>query len=229
MKLFLAILITIPCLAWAQEDRIKPDARRSCRIVFPERPSDSPKVAFLFDGKQNHEVTLPSMNFSEVIALPSGDITIIMTPDKINDPKEIPANLPRLMIAEGVRHFYILVTLDPENAALQLQMNMVNAGDDTFRPGETLWFNLTDHRIVAKLEGSNMLAQPRSQAVSKAPLAKSGYYSAQFAYHPQGKGDLQRITEQLWWHDAKSRHLGFIVNTGGRLPKIYFYRDFRDE
>jgi len=201
---------------------------RTCRIVFPERPNDAPTTACLFDGKQNIEVTLPSMNFSEVITLPPGDLTILMTREKITDLENLPLNAPRLKISENVRDFYILISPDPKNLTLPVQMNLVNTSDGKLKPGETLWFNLTDHRILAKLGESRMSVAPKSQTVSKAPMPSSGYYKAEFAYQHHAEEDLQRITEQHWWHDAGSRHVGFIVNTGGMLPRLYFFRDFRE-
>lgn len=205
----------------------KPTKKRTCRIVFPERPNDAPKVAYLFDGKESQQVALPSMNFSKVIALPKGELTLLMTPTAITDLENLPLSAPRLKIAEGVQDFYILVTPDPSNSTLPLRMNMVNTSNGKLKPGETLWFNLTDHRIVANLGKSKMSVKPKGRTVSKNPASKSGYYRAEFGYQRHGEGDFQRVTEQHWWHDAKSRHVGFIVNTGGRLPKIYFYRDFR--
>lgn len=150
-----------------------------------------------------------------------------MTSDELTDTENSPQNAPRLKVAEGIRDFYIHVTPDPENPLLPLRMNLVDVGNGKLTPGETLWFNLTNYEIVAKLEGSEITIPSEGQAVSRAPLPNSGYYSAEFTYQPVGNGDFQRITEQQWWHDARSKHVGFIVDSGGRLPKIYFYRDFR--
>lgn len=237
MKLLLIFLLLISGPAsWAQEvEEIQPTEEpekipkgsRNCRIVFPERPNDSPKFAYIFDGKKSQRVNLPSMNFSEVIALPPGDLTILMTASEITDLENLPLSAPRLKIPEGVREFYILITPDTSNTIFPVAMNLVNAGKDKLKPGETLWFNLTEHRILAKLADSKMNAPPKGQTVTSPPMPESGYYRAEFAYQAQAKGEPQRITEQHWWHDAKSRHLGFIVNSGGRLPKIYYYRDFR--
>lgn len=200
---------------------------RTCRIVFPERPNDAPKVAYLFDGKKSQQVSLPSMNFSQVIALPKGELTILMTPNRISDLENLPLGAPRLKISEAVQDFYILVSPDPSNSTLPLRMNMINTSNGKLKPGETLWFNLTDHRIVAKLGESKMSVAPKGRTVSKSPVAKSGHYRAELGYQRHAKGEFKRITEQHWWHDTKSRHVGFIVNTGGKLPKVYFYRDFR--
>lgn len=203
------------------------DADRTCRIVFPERPKDAPKFAYLFDGQDSRRVSLPSMNFSEVIHLPSGELTLLMTPTEISDPKDIPPGAPKLAIAGTDGDFYIFVRPDPMNAELHLQMSMVDTGTDGFKPGETLWFNFTDHRISARLGESAVILEPEGREVSNSPVKESGHFRAEFEFKPQGKGEYRRITEQQWWHDTASRHVGFIVDTGGKLPKIYFYRDFR--
>jgi len=221
IMLLSAVALALPALAEPEST-----VRRTCRIVFPERPNDAPKTAHLFDGKGSQPITLPSMNFSEVVALPSGEITLLMTAEEIKDPENLPLNAPKLRIPESVRDFYILVTADPANPLLPVEMKLVDAGAK-LKPGETLWFNLTDHRIAAKLGEARMTVLGKALTVSKDPLPGSGYYKAEFVFQPGGKGDFQRITEQQWWHDAASRHVGFIVNTGGLLPKIYFFRDFR--
>lgn len=222
MRYFLTFLMAavIPVMA-------EPMSGRTCRIVFPERPNDAPQAAHLFDGKGSRQVTLPSMNFSEVIALPSGEITLRMTAEEIKDPANVPAGAPELLIPEGAKDFYILVSSDPANPTLPLKLKMVTTAEGELKPGETLWSNLTDHRIQAKLGDISLSVEPGGLAVSKDPVPQSGYYRAEFTYQPGGEGDFQRVTEQQWWHDAASRHVGFMVNAGGKLPKICFYRDFR--
>lgn len=200
---------------------------RTCRIVYPERPQDAPKIAYIFDGKDSQMITLPSMNLSEVIKLPIGEITIAMTTGKITDPKTLPPNSPMLKIPENIREFYIIITPDPENKELPVKMNMVNTGDGKLKAGETLWYNFTNHRIAAKLGSAEIIIDPNGRGISKDPLPESGYYTAILKFQNDGKGNYAPITEQSWWHDAKSRHLGFMVNTGGKLPRIYYFRDFR--
>lgn len=225
MKFFL--ILVLPLFGLFDAANAEPRPKRTCRIVFPERPNNSPKEAYLFDGKGSQQVSLPSMNFSEVVTLPAGEIVIALTDSPITDPETVPPSAPKLRIPETVQDFYILISPDPSNPALPLGMKLVNAGEGKLKPGETLWFNLTDHRILANLGESKMSVDPKSLTISKDPLPASGYYAAAFAYQPNAKGSVQRITEQHWWHDAKSRHIGFIVSSGGMLPKIYFYRDFR--
>lgn len=201
---------------------------RMCRIVFPERPQESPKMAYLFDGSGSQSVSLPSMNLSEVIELPNGELTIALTPGAISDPEALPPNAPVLRIPEKLKDFYIIITPDPENDAFPVKMNIANTENRKLAAGETLWYNLTPHRIIAKLGSAKMSVDPGGRTISKDPVPASGYYNAEFAFQAAGKGPYAPIGEQSWWHDAKSRHLGFMVNTGGKLPKIYYYRDFRD-
>lgn len=228
MKTLTAFIVLISCtLGWTQEAEKGNESMRSCRIVFPERPTGAPKFAYLFDGKTSRRVNLPNTNFSEVITLPPGEFTIVMTPNEVAEPGNSPEGAPRVKITKGVRDFYIHVTSDSTNPVLPLQLNLVDLGNDRLKPGETLWINLTDHSIQAKLGESKMTAPPKSEVVTKDPLSESGYYRAEFTYQPHAQGDFKMVTEQSWWHDAKSRHLGFIVAGAGKLPKIYFYRDFR--
>ena len=167
------------------------------------------------------------MNFSPVIELPAGELTILMSPGEITDPEDLPPGAPALVIAADVRDFYIFVTPDPENPTLPLKMNLVNASEGKLQPGETLWINLTNHTIVAQLGESEISVEPLARTVSKEPRSGSGYYKAELGYQTQGGEDTRKITEQQWWHDAESRQLGFIANTGGGLPRFQLVRDFR--
>ncbi len=203
------------------------DAKRTCRVVYPERPRSAPRVAHIFDGKTSKLVTLPSMNLSEVIELPDGAMTLAMTAQQIEDPTKLPADTPKLQIPAHVRDFYIIMSPNPKNKTFPATMNLVEAGKGKLEPGQTLWFNLTGHKIIAKMGEQVINVPPKGKSISDDPISESGYYVARIAYQPNGDGAVAPITEQQWWHDAKSRHLGFVVATGGKLPKLYYYRDFR--
>jgi hypothetical protein len=202
-------------------------SKRTCRIVFPDRPKDAPRKAYLFDGTKSYQLQLPSMNFSSIIELPEGDLTLSITPKIIRDAKALPPEAPRLKVPKTVRDFYILVSPDPENAVIPLKMEIVSLSDGKLKAGETLWINYTDHQVEAKLGENKILIAAKEQKISKSPLPASGYYKAEFTYQRDGKGEFKKITEQSWWHDVKSRHVGFIFDQGDRLPKIFFLRDFR--
>lgn len=218
--------LTIPVSAQALTEK-KSANSRTCRIVFPERPNDAPKVAYLYDGKESHQVRLPSTNFSKVIELPAGKLTVSMSPTEITDPTFLPPATTQLQVEESVQDFYILVSSDSTDSGPALEFRLIDASDAKLKRGGTLWTNLTDHKIVAKLGNKEMTIQPMSETVSNDPVSSSGYYKAEFNYQANAEGETYKITEQQWWHDADSKHIGFIIDSGGRLPKIYFYRDFR--
>jgi hypothetical protein len=225
MKRILFVLLFLSTLPVYSQDPTK--NKRTCRLVFPERQKDTPKFVYLFDGKKNQRVYLANTNFSKVVNLPTGELTLLMARNEIADSKNLLPGAPRLKILETVRDFYILVSPDPSNKELSVRMTLIDAGDGKLLSGKTLWINLTDHRILADLGESKMEVDPKGRTITKAPLPKSGYYQAKFSYQHEAKGEVLRITEQQWWHDANSRHLGFIMSSGGRLPKIFFFRDFR--
>jgi hypothetical protein len=201
---------------------------RTCRLIFPEKPSDSPRFIYLYDGKDNHRLYLSAVNFSDVVELETGDINLVMTPEPVVDPENIPPEYPKLSVPKGIRNFYIYLSVDEKNKKLPLKMKMINLDSGKFDPGNTLWCNFTNHRIVAKLGDSQMSLAAGKTTISEKPLSKDGYYKAQFQYQPNSTGDFRRITEQSWWFDADCRYVGFIADRGGMLPKIYFFRDFRN-
>ncbi len=208
-------------------------AGRTCRIVFLDRPENAPKSLHLFDGVTSQEVELPSMNLSPSYKLAPDVTQLKLLISKVGDPKEVPADAPSVDIPSGYTDFLLLVLSDPDNKISPVKMEAVNLVSDHFKVGQTLWSNRTDKTIQGKLGDQALSLEPESSKIVDAPVsengvATSGYYSASFTYQIQDQGAFEPITEQQWWHDAKSRHLGFIVNAGGKLPKIYFYRDFRD-
>ena len=203
------------------------ESKRTFRIVFPERPNDAPKTIYLFDGEKSQQLFLPSMNFSKVINLKPGDITLVFSTKPVVDPEDIPLSLPKIRVSEQTKDFYIFVSPQEKTKEFPLRFSLVSLSKSRLKPGETLWYNFTNHRVAAKLGNTKMVVAPRKFAVSSSPLKESGYYRAEFAFQESEKQAYRRITEQQWWHDMKSRHVGFIVSKGGVLPKIYFFRDYR--
>lgn len=206
---------------------------RTCRIVFPDRPQDAPRSLHLFDGKQSEEVELPSMNLSPVYELAPGTIQLKLLSAKVEVPKQVPADAPSVEVPAGCADFILLVTGHPDNKTAPVKLELVDLGSENFKVGQTLWANHSDKTIEAKLGEQTLSLEPGGSEILDAPASDkgvptSGYYNATFTYQAQPDAAFEPITEQQWWHDANSRHLGFIVNTGGKLPKIHFYRDFRD-
>lgn len=221
----LAILVLSLAPGFAQDQQM---SGRTCRLVFPEKPSNSPRFVYLFDGKKNTQVYLSAVNFSDVVKLAPGDVSLVMAPEPINDPEAIPPEYPRLAVAKEIRNIYVFLSPDPRNQKLPLSMSLVSLDAGEFKIGCTLWYNFTNHRIAAKLGDTKISVDARQSVISGGPLRENGYYTAEFVFQPNSTGDFRKITEQQWWFDANCRYVGFIVDRGTRLPRIYFFRDFRD-
>jgi len=223
MKYLIAAIFAFSCFPCLAQNNQK---ERTCRIIFLERPHGAPEEVQLFDGKQSHKVTLSSMNFSEVIKLPGEDLVLAMTPNPVLGPADFPVGAPTVKIPERITDFYLIVVSDPTNKILPIRMQAVDAGMD-LKPGQTLWINLTTHTIAGKLGNENLEIQPGARVIGNAPLAANGYYRAVFAYKPERGDGYLPVMRKSWWFDAKSKNLGFIINSGGRLPKIFTFRDHR--
>lgn len=223
------LLFTYLPLSAQQESR---EVKRSCRIIFPNKPADAPQEAYLYDGEASHKVLLPSRNFSQVVelpsgALPDGKLTIGLSPTEVNEPEEFPIGAPRVTLPATATDVYLLLASDPSSNVLPVRILPLNVDDSKLKPGETLWINLTKHKIAAKLGESQFFIEPMKQTVGPPPLDESGYYKAQFIYQREGKGDFLPIMRKSWWFDATSKNLGFVISSQGRLPKIFTFRDRR--
>lgn len=226
--LFIWVLIfTLPLCA----QEIAPDKKpkRSCRIIYTSKPIDAPEEAFIFDGEKSHKVLLPSLNLSEVIELPMGEITLGLIPHEINDPELFPAGAPTVKIPESYKDIYLFLSVDLKNKILPIKISVVNIEKNKLKIGHTLWVNMSEHNIGASLGKEKLVIPAKKFVISPPPLNDSGYFLAQFAYQIKGKGDFLPIFKKSWWHDDTCRHIGFIINSGAKMPEIFTIRDRRSK
>lgn len=201
---------------------------RYCRVLFLGKPKNGPDYAYIFDGiDTSHKVALSGVNFSRVVELPPGPLSIGLSPEEVNLPEEFPDGAPTLKIPAGINDLYLLLVSDPDNKVLPVKVRSLNVDDSKLKVGETLWINLSPHNVAAKFGEKQIMLPAKKQTVSPPPLESSGYYSAKFIYQKNGEGRFWPVMKKSWWFDASSKKLGFIVDTGGRLPKIFSLRDSR--
>ena len=228
MKISLIVLILFAYLPMPAQD-VPGKNKRTCRVIFLNKTADAPDKAYIFDGKNSQKVNLSGVNFSKLIELESGPLTIGMTPNEVALPEEFPLGAPTVRIGEEMTDFYLLVVSDLGNRILPIKMQPLNIDDGKLKPGETLWINLTPHNVAAKLGEEQVLIPSMKQTVSPPPLEESGYYGAHFIYQPEGGSSYLPIMKKSWWFDATSKNLGFIVSSGSRLPRIFTVRDRREQ
>jgi len=224
--LFICLLIfPLPLSAQGSDPEKKP--KRTCRIIYTNKPVGAPGDAYLFDGVKSQKVLLPTMNLSEVIELPLGDISLGLVDREIYDPELFPKGAPSVKIPESYKDIYLFLSADSENKELPIKIKVINVEKDKLRIGHTLWVNMSDHNIGATLGSQKVLLPAQKMTISAPPMDKSGFYAAQFKYQENGQGDFRPVMNKSWWHDDTSRHIGFIFDTGAKMPKIFTIRDRR--
>ena len=217
------ILFLLPAAAFAAKA-----PEHTCRILFLDGPDDAPQKLQLFDGTKCREVDLPRMNFSRVYQLPGGPLNLRLLPAPPADPTKIPPGAPGVAVAETMTDFYLLVTSDPANTIAPVRMQVINAGTDKLKPGQTLWFNLTKYPVGGTLGTETLKIQPNARTILDAPTTGSGDYPVKIFYHIPGDERLYPLCQTKWRHDPRRRCVAFIINESGqRSPRVMAFSDFR--
>jgi len=220
LSLLLFLLPTAALAATAPE--------RTCRILFLAGPDDAPQKLQLFDGARCREVDLPRMNFSKVYQLPGGPLNLRLLPSPPDDPTKIPPAAPGVAVPEGMTDFYLLLTSDPANTIAPVRMQVINAGNDKLKPGQTLWFNLTKNPVGGTLGSEKLAIQPSARTILNAPTTGNGDYPVILFYRIPGDEHLYPLCETKWRHDPRSRSVAFIIaENGTRAPRVMVFPDFR--
>ena len=223
MKLHL-LLFLLPAAAFAQKA-----PEHTCRILFLDGPDSAPAKLQLFDGAKCREVDLPRMNFSKVYQLPGGPLNLRLLPEPPEDPAKVPAEAPGAVVAEGVTDFYLLLTSDPANTVAPVRMQVINAGADKLKSGQTLWFNLTKNPVGGMLGSEKLAIQPNSRVILDAPTTGNRDYPVNLTFRIPGNERLYPLCETRWRHDPRSRSVAFIIaENGHRSPRVMVFPDYRE-
>ena len=223
LKLFLLIFL-LPAVAFAQKA-----PEHTCRILFLDGPDAAPAKLQLFDGAKCREVDLPRMNFSKVYQLPGGPLNLRLLPEPPEDPAKVPAEAPGAVVAEGVTDFYLLLTSDPANTIAPVRMQVINAGADKLKSGQTLWFNLTKNPVGGILGSEKLVIQPNSRVILDPPATGNRDYPVNLTFRIPGNERLYPLCETRWRHDPRSRSVAFIIaENGHRSPRVMVFPDYRE-
>ena len=223
MKLFLIFLL-LPAAVLAAKA-----PEHTCRILFLGGPDDAPTTLQLFDGAKCREVDLPRMNFSKVYQLPGGPLKLCLLPAPPADPAKVAAGAPTVTVAEGTTDFYLLVTSDPANTVAPVRMQVINAGADKLKLGQTLWFNLTKSPVGGTLGSEKLAIQPAARAILNAPTSGNRDYPVNLTFRIPGNERLYPLCETRWRHDPRSRSVAFIITENGhRSPRVMVFPDYRE-
>ena len=206
---------------------------RTCRILFLDAPDAAPEKLQLFDGTSSQEVELARMGFSPTYKIIPGDLTLTLLPKPpdppatVGGPPVIPLDAPKALLAAAISDFYLIVSSDPSNKVTPVKVQIVNASAENFKPGQMLWFNLTENKIGGAVGSQKLDVGPNSRIILDAPASKQEDYRVNIQFIPPGKQRVEPLCETNWSHDPRSRSVYFVVDAGGILPRIYGFPDFR--
>lgn len=206
---------------------------RTCRILFLDAPDTAPEKLQLFDGTSSQEVELTRMGFSPTYKIIPGDLALTLLPKSpappttIGDPPVIPPNAPKALLAAAISDFYLIVSSDLSNKVTPVKFQIVNASAEKFKPGQMLWFNLTANKIGGIVGSQKLVVEPKSSMILDAPASKQEDYRVNIQFVPPGKQRVEPLCETNWSHDPRSRTVYFVVGSGGIMPRIFGFPDFR--
>ncbi|HEX5790059.1 MAG TPA: hypothetical protein VFY13_02850, partial [Luteolibacter sp.] len=226
----LRLLIILPALLLILPASAQEPVRqsRTIRILFLNAPQNAPATAHLHDGSASQQVDLPRMNLSLPYKVPVGPLKLRLLATPVADPKLVPPAAPAAVIPETMGDAYLLCISDPANAIMPVSVAVVDAGKETFRDGQMMWFNLTPHTVGGILGKEKVTLKPHARVLVDAPADEAASYPASIFYMIQGDKRVHPICETRWLHDPRSRHLVFVfTETGRRLPRILSFADYR--
>ena len=138
------------------------------------------------------------MNLSKVYDLPSGPLALCLLKNPVTDPKNLPENAPRAVVAETMLDLYLLVTSDPANTIAPVRIQVINANVDQLKAGQMLWFNLTEQDIGGIVGSQKLLLRAQSRSVMDAPTSKSEGYAVNLSYRRVGNESPHPLCETQW-------------------------------
>jgi len=203
-------------------------AKRQCRIIYFQAPSNAPQALYLFDGLSSQQVELPNKSLSDPYTLPQGDLILRLSNYAIVPPAQADPRMPSVAIPATLTDFYLLVSTDSQNSSFPIKMQAVDASSSVFKNGEMLWFNLTEKEVGGKVGSKRLAMKPRSKTVVEAPADSSEQYLLELGFRIPTEAEVRPLCRVSWQHDSRTKTIVFIFNEEGRrAPRLSGISDFR--
>jgi hypothetical protein len=205
-------------------------AARHCRVLFLGGADNDPESLLLYDGTSSQTVELPRMNFSKRYQLPTGALTLrlLSTPPVAGE--ALPAGLPSVAVDEATTDFYLLVTPDASQKPLPMRLQVIAAGQDRFKRGQMMWYNLTTSEVSGQVGKQKLALKARSKLVVDAPATAVESYHVDLSFRLNAKDVIRPLCETQWTHDPTARSLVFVMDEpGSRAPRILGFPDSAED
>jgi hypothetical protein len=199
---------------------------REIRAMYIQAPDQSIENAFLFDGKDYREISLPQRNLSPEIDLPNGDLTLAILPKPLSSGTEIPSGAQKIQIPSAWSRCILLFFPDASNRIFPVRAMVINASQNEFPMGNTFFFNATNTTVFGLFEKQKVKLLPGKSAVIPPPISDFGSYAVDISCLFPGEKQQTSICRSTWQHDPQSRQFLFVTPAEGyKIPRIWSILD----
>ncbi len=202
---------------------------RTAQLLYFKAPKGAPKSVHIYqEGVQPIEVDVRRNNFSETFQLEDGETVLRFLGARLEESETFPSKAPSLKVPADYDKVLILAFSDPSNPILPIHFEVINANHDRFGPGDRMFINFTDNRIVGKVGRQALDLGARSVAVvSDAAKPKESYQVRLDRVDPEEDKPYTFI-RQAWRQSPTKRVLIFVYSPPDSGAVTYYNAPVRD-
>ncbi|WPJ97179.1 hypothetical protein SH580_05585 [Coraliomargarita algicola] len=196
---------------------------RSAQVLYFKAPKNAPQSVHIYQSAtQSVEVDLKRNNFSKSFNLEDGAITLRFLGTKLQEGQEFPVAAPSLEVPADYDKVLILAFANPRNPVFPVRFKVIKANDETFGPGDRMFINFTDYRIVGNVGNQKLdLASHSIKVVSDAAKPKQSYQVRLDRVDP-AIGKPYTFIRQAWRQSSTKRVLIFVYSAPGSGSVTYY-------
>ncbi len=202
---------------------------RSAQVLYFKAPKNAPQAVHIYQSAaQSVEVELKRNNFSKSFKLEDGALTLRFLGTKLVEGQEFPLEAPSLEVPADYEKVLILAFANPKNPVFPVRFKVIKANDETFGPGDRMFINFTDNRIVGNVGSQQLdLASHSIKVVSNAAKAKESYQVRLDRVDPE-QGRPYTFIRQAWRQSLRKRVLIFVYSPPGSRAVTYYNAPVHD-
>ncbi|CAA6677954.1 MULTISPECIES: hypothetical protein [unclassified Lentimonas] len=187
-------------------------ADRVARIIYYGAPTNAPQTTYVYQADQEpQEIRLDSHNFSESFDLSPGSNRLAFLPSLLPEDAPVPQAAPMLNIPEDWNKVLILAFEDKENPVLPIRLKAINANENVFGSGDTLFVNFSDVTVAGYVGDKKLISKPRSTARITNPRSGIGNYMIKLDVFETDENIRRRLVQQKCQYNPAMRVVTFFV------------------
>jgi hypothetical protein len=202
---------------------------RNAQIIYLKAPKDAPQTAYIYQkGSPPFEVELSRNNFSDTFKLADGEATLYFLGEELVEGEVFPEGAPSIKVPADRGKILILAFSDRKNQVFPVQFKVVNANDEQFGPGDRMFINFTDSRIVGDVGRKTLNLAPFSISVLRNAGKPKEEYQVRLDRVDSQTTRPVTFIRQTWRQSTSRRSLIFIYSPSGSKRVTYYSAPIKD-